>query len=225
MEPSWKQKLKEELSLPYMIQIQLLLEKERASHINIFPKESLILDAFWKTPFDKVKVIILGQDPYHGAGQADGLSFSVPKDVRPPPSLVNIFKELRSDLNIPIPKHGCLNSWAEQGVLLLNTVLTVQEGKAFSHRNIGWEKFTDKVISVLAENQQPLVFLLWGKAAESKCNSILANPKPNHLILKSPHPSPLSAHQGFFGSRPFSKINAFLESQMVPPINWSNQEL
>lgn len=220
MEPSWRAVLGDELSLPYMLNLLLLLAEERLKGADVFPPEALILNAFWKTPFHKVKVVVLGQDPYHGPGQAHGLSFSVPEGVPPPPSLVNIYKELQSDLGIPPAKHGCLNKWAEQGVLLLNTVLTVRKEEAFSHRNWGWEKFTDQAIHALAQSKNPLVFVLWGKAAQEKCKEVLATKAPHHLILKAPHPSPLSAHQGFFGSRPFSQINAFLEKQGVTPIDW-----
>lgn len=203
-----------------MLNLLLLLAKEKLEGNAVFPPEALILNAFWKTPFDKVKVVILGQDPYHGEGQAHGLSFSVPEGVPPPPSLVNIYKELQSDLQLPPPESGCLNKWAEQGVLLLNTVLTVRKDQAFSHRDWGWEKLTDKAIAALAARKSPTAFVLWGKAAQEKCKGALC-PSPDHLILKAPHPSPLSAHQGFFGSRPFSQINAFLESKALSPIDWS----
>lgn len=221
IEPSWRALLGSELTKPYMQSLLLSLAKERYQGASIFPPESLIFNAFWKTPFEKVKVVILGQDPYHGPGQAHGLSFSVPEGVPPPPSLMNIYKELKTDLEIPIPPHGCLNSWAEQGVLLLNTVLTVRKEEAFSHRNLGWERFTDRIIGLLAKRQGPMVFLLWGKAAQEKCREVLLSPAQNHLVLKAPHPSPLSAHQGFFGSRPFSQINAFLMSQNQKPIEWN----
>lgn len=221
IEPSWKAQLGDELTMSYMQELYLFLAKERAQGTTILPPEPLILNAFWKTPFSKVKVVILGQDPYHGLGQAHGLSFSVPNGVPPPPSLVNIYKELGSDLEIPTPKHGCLNRWAEQGVLLLNTVLTVRKAEAFSHRKKGWERFTDQVIRVLAKSPNPLVFLLWGNAAQEKCKDVLCNPVPNHLVLSAPHPSPLSAHQGFFGSHPFSQINAFLKSHGQDPIDWN----
>ncbi len=218
MEPSWKAALGDELNLPYMQELYAFLAKE---NIAVFPPEHLILNAFWKTPLSKVKVVILGQDPYHGAGQAHGLSFSVPEGVPPPPSLVNIYKEMHIDLNIPIPKHGCLDSWAKQGVLLLNTVLTVRENQAFSHRKKGWERFTDRVIAALAKSKQPLVFLLWGNAAKEKCKNILKAPASHHLILSAPHPSPLSAYQGFFGSRPFSQINTFLKAKGLEAIDWN----
>lgn len=220
MEPSWKLALGEELMLPYMKSLMLVLAKERYQGTEIYPPEPLIFNAFWKTPLDKVRVVILGQDPYHGENQAHGLSFSVPFGIPAPPSLVNIYKELKADLNLSPPSHGCLNKWAEQGVFLLNTVLTVRKDEPFSHKNLGWERFTDRVIEVLAASNRPMAFLLWGQAAQDKCRAALASPRENQLILKSPHPSPLSAHKGFFGSRPFSKINAFLEVQGLKPINW-----
>lgn len=221
MEPSWKAALGDELTLSYMQDLHLFLAKERLQGATILPPESLILNAFWKTPFSKVKVVILGQDPYHGLGQAHGLSFSVPSGVPAPRSLNNIYKELETDLGIPTPKHGCLNRWAERGVLLLNTVLTVRKEEAFSHRKKGWERFTDRVIGLLANSPDPMVFLLWGNAAQEKCKSVLSHPASNHLVLSAPHPSPLSAHQGFFGSRPFSQINTFLKTQGLEPIDWN----
>lgn len=221
MEPSWKAALGDELTSSYMQDLHLFLAKERQQGATIFPPESLILNAFWKTPFSKVKVVILGQDPYHGLGQAHGLSFSVPNGVPAPRSLNNIYKEMETDLGIPTPKHGCLNRWAEQGVLLLNTVLTVRKEEAFSHRKKGWERFTDRVIELLAKSPNPMVFLLWGNAAQEKCKTVLSRPASNHLVLSAPHPSPLSAHQGFFGSRPFSQINAFLKAQGLEPIDWN----
>lgn len=221
IEPSWKTKLGDEFTKSYMQNLCLFLAKEQHTGIPIYPPEPLIFNAFWKTPFDKVKVVILGQDPYHGKGQAHGLCFSVPEGVSPPPSLVNVYKELNADLNIPIPSHGCLNAWADQGVLLLNTVLTVRQEEPLSHRAMGWERFTDQVIRVLAENKNPLVFILWGKAAQEKCKEILVDSPDYHLILKAPHPSPFSAHQGFLGSRPFSKTNEFLQKNGLTPIIWA----
>ena len=221
MEPTWKAALGNELIESYMQELCLFLAKERAQGATVLPPEPLILNAFWKTPFPNVKVVILGQDPYHGIGQAHGLSFSVPNGVPPPRSLINIYKEMESDLAIQAPKHGCLNHWAEQGVLLLNTVLTVRKEEAFSHRKKGWERFTDRVIGLLAKSPNPMVFLLWGNAAQEKCKNVLSNPASNHLILSAPHPSPLSAHQGFFGSRPFSQINAFLKEKGLTPIDWN----
>lgn len=221
LESSWKQVLEEELKKPYLRQLALFLAKERLKSQPIYPPEELVFNAFWKTPYHKVKVVILGQDPYHGAGQAHGLCFSVPKGVPPPPSLVNIFKELHSDLGIPIPSHGCLLKWAEQGVFLLNTTLTVREGEPLTHHGNGWEHFTDAVIEKLVMRNEPLVFILWGKNAQEKCKEALKHAKAHHLILKAPHPSPLSAHQGFFGSRPFSQANKFLVEHKQTPIDWS----
>lgn len=215
--PEWKEALGEEFSKPYMQELREFLRQEAAQQKKVYPRGADIFNAFNLTPPSKVEVVILGQDPYHGPGQAHGLSFSVQKGVRPPPSLVNIFKELNKDLGIPISKHGDLTHWAEQGVLLLNTVLTVEEGKAASHRNRGWELFTDKVISYLSSRNDPIVFILWGAFAQSKAKMIRV---PPHSILKAPHPSPLSAHNGFFGSKPFSKTNEILHSWGKKEIDW-----
>lgn len=220
LEPTWKAILSDELQKPYIRLLALFLAKERSGTIPIFPPEALMFNALWKTPFHAVRVVILGQDPYHGSGQAHGLSFSVPAGVPPPPSLMNIFKELQSDLGIAPTKDGCLNSWAEQGVLLLNATLTVKQGSPLSHHGNGWEQFTDAIIEKLALREDPLAFILWGKSAQDKCKEALKHARAHHLILKSPHPSPLSAYQGFFGSRPFSKINAFLTAQGKQPIDW-----
>lgn len=184
----------------------------------VFPPSTDVLRAFDLTPLEKVKVVILGQDPYHGEGQANGLCFSVHRGVKVPPSLVNIFKELHDDIGCDIPDNGDLTKWAEEGVLLLNTILTVRAHEAFSHRGIGWESFTDAAIRVLAEEDRPLVFILWGSAARAK-KALIHNPK--HFIIEAPHPSPLSAYHGFFGSRPFSKTNAYLTSAGLSPIDWS----
>jgi len=184
----------------------------------LFPAGNLIFHAFNRTPFHKVKVVILGQDPYHGPGQAHGLCFSVPPGIAKPPSLVNIFKELAQDLAIENKAHGCLESWAEQGVLLLNSVLTVEQGKAASHQGKGWEQFTDRVIEILSTKRSGLVFLLWGSYAQKKGAVI---DKKKHLVLSSPHPSPLSAHRGFFGNGHFSKTNEHLKQQGLSPINWA----
>ena len=192
---------------------------EYRTHV-IYPPSNDVFNAFNFTPLEKVKVVILGQDPYHGEGQANGLCFSVHKGIRIPPSLVNIYKELNSDLGCTIPDNGDLTPWAKQGVLLLNTVLTVRAHEANSHRGIGWEEFTDACIKVLAEQDRPLVFILWGTPARRK-KALIHNPK--HLIVESPHPSPLSAHNGFFGSKPFSKTNAYLESVGLEPIDWQIQ--
>ncbi len=217
IEPSWKKALLSEFSSSYMEQLRGFLRKEAGAGKNIYPRGSNIFNAFNLTPLDKVKVVILGQDPYHGPGQAHGLSFSVREGCRFPPSLQNIFKELASDLNVPIPKTGDLTSWAKQGVLLLNTVLTVEEGKAASHRNKGWESFTDKVIRLLSERDDPIVFILWGSFAHSKIPMIRV---PPHAILKSVHPSPLSAYNGFFGSKPFSQANNILRSWGKTEVDW-----
>ncbi|MGZ3712088.1 MAG: uracil-DNA glycosylase, partial [Bdellovibrionota bacterium] len=184
---------------------------------EIFPPAADIFNAFNLTPLSKVKVVILGQDPYHGPGQAHGLAFSVRKGVRPPPSLKNIFKELAADLGLPIPQTGDLTSWAKQGVLLLNTVLTVEKGQAASHRNKGWERFTDEVIRILSAQEHPIVFLLWGSFAHKKAEMIRT---PPHKVLKAPHPSPLSAHTGYFGSHPFSQTNKILAANGAKEIDW-----
>lgn len=212
----WLEALKEEFRQPYYKKLfQTVNEEYRAR--QIFPPADDIFNAFHLTPLHEVKVVILGQDPYHGTGQAHGLCFSVRPGVEIPPSLVNIYKELHDDLGCSIPNHGCLTKWAKQGVLLLNTVLTVRAHQANSHKGIGWEEFTDAAIRKLNEQDRPIVFILWGKPAQAK-KAMLHNPK--HLILEAPHPSPLSAYRGFFGSRPFSQTNRFLEAQGVKPIDW-----
>lgn len=216
LEKSWKEALKEEWEKPYLNWLAQFLAQERESNIPIFPAQQDVFRAF-ETPFDQVKVVILGQDPYHGPGQAQGLSFSVPNKVRPPPSLLNIFQEMKDDVGIPPPNHGSLIKWAEQGVLLLNAVLTVRMREAASHRGKGWELFTDAVISKLAERPDPVIFVLWGKAAQEKCQNAL---KPHHIVLTAPHPSPYAAHMGFFGCRHFSKINNHLKRLEKEPINW-----
>ncbi|SDN26391.1 Uracil-DNA glycosylase [Psychrobacillus sp. OK028] len=213
---SWKVVLKEEMEKPYFKQLQLFLDKEYATQ-TIFPARNEIGSAFQMTAYDDVKVVILGQDPYHGEGQAHGMSFSVKPGVRIPPSLKNMLKELESDLGCPLPTNGYLEKWAKQGVLLLNTVLTVREGVANSHKGKGWEMFTDAVIQKLSERQNPVIFVLWGKPAQSKINLIDTE---KHMILKAPHPSPLSAHRGFLGSNPYSKINAQLVSWGDQPIDF-----
>lgn len=212
----WLDALKEEFSKPYYRQLFAKVNEEYKTRL-IFPPADDIFNAFHLTPLHKVKVVILGQDPYHNHGQAHGLCFSVKKGVAPPPSLVNIYQELHDDLGCSIPSHGCLTKWAEQGVLLLNTVLTVRAHEANSHRGIGWEEFTDAAILALNSQDRPIVFLLWGSPAQRKAK-MLHN--PNHLILKAPHPSPLSAYRGFFGSRPFSQANAFLEEHGESPVDW-----
>jgi len=200
-----------------MAQLRAFLVEEKKRY-SVFPPGREMFNAFALTPFDQVRVVILGQDPYHGPGQAHGLCFSVRKGVRSPPSLQNIFKELHEDLDVPRPAHGELTSWAQQGVLLLNTVLSVRAHNANSHRSQGWEQFTDRVIEILDARKESLVFVLWGSAAGRKAEMI---DQDRHLILRSPHPSPLSAHRGFFGCRHFSQINAHLESQGGAPIDWA----
>lgn len=217
LEGSWKSRLEGEFDAPYMQHLRSFLQKQKAEHKTIFPCGSEYFAALNLTPFDKVKVVILGQDPYHGPGQAHGLSFSVRPGVPLPPSLVNIYKELEADLGIPRSHQGHLESWAQQGVLLLNSVLTVESGRAASHQGKGWEQFTDKIIHLLAEEREHLAFLLWGTYAQKKGAFI---DRGKHLVIESPHPSPLSAHRGFFGSRPFSKINRYLVSRGQTPIRW-----
>lgn len=226
IEPSWQKQLNEILCSPKMHQLAAFLADERARGEIIYPKESDIFNAFWRTPFNQVKVVIVGQDPYHGPGQAHGLSFSVPPGVPLPPSLQNIFKELSSDLHVPPPKSGCLIPWAEQGVMLLNATLTVREGKPLSHNGKGWEEFTDAAIQALAMRKKPVAFVLWGSSAQKKWQFVQSHTEQQseskrHFILKSAHPSPLSVHRGFFGSGPFSKINQWLESQGESPIDWT----
>lgn len=222
LESSWQEVLQEELAKPYMQELSLFLEQEYASGEVIYPPRNLIFNAFEQTPFKNVKVLIVGQDPYHGQGQAHGLCFSVPKGIKIPPSLLNIFKELQSDLNIPIPSHGCLEGWAKQGVMLLNATLTVRSGQPMSHFGRGWEQFTDAVVESLVERSDPVVFVLWGKSAHQKLNSIKEPTLlSNHLVLKAPHPSPLSAYTGFLGCRHFSSINRQLRVLGKEPINWS----
>lgn len=216
----WAKLLNTELEKPYYKSLRSFLIDEYRQQ-RIFPRMYDIFNALHYTSYKETKVVILGQDPYHGAGQAHGLSFSVRPGVKPPPSLINIFKELKSDLNCRIPSHGCLTSWAKQGVLLLNTVLTVRERQANSHQGVGWEFFTDRIIELLNENSEPLVFILWGSPAQRKA-AMITNSK--HLILKSPHPSPLSAHRGFFGSKPFSQANAYLIKNGRTPIDWQLPE-
>jgi uracil-DNA glycosylase len=218
LEPSWKSRLEDEFSQPHMISLrQFLLERKRSGAV-IYPPGKLIFNALNSTPFEKVKVVILGQDPYHGPGQAHGLCFSVQDGVVPPPSLVNIYKELEEDIGAKRPAGGNLQNWAEQGVLLLNAVLTVERGQAGSHQGKGWERFTDRVVSELNDGRDGLVFLLWGSYALKKGSVI---DRERHLVLSAPHPSPLSAHRGFFGSRHFSKANLWLEKQGKSPVNWA----
>lgn len=216
----WLEALSGEFRKPYYKKLYDTVNQEYRTR-QIFPPADDIFNAFSYTPLEKVKVVILGQDPYHNVGQAHGLCFSVKKGVEVPPSLVNIYKELNDDLGCPVPTHGCLTKWAEQGVLMLNTVLTVRAHQANSHRGIGWEEFTDAAIEVLNKQDRPIVFILWGAPAQRK-EKMLNNKK--HLILKAPHPSPLSAYRGFFGSKPFSQTNQFLTEQGVEPIDWCIEE-
>ena len=222
LEPGWKAALSEEFGQAYMRELGEFLRREKAAGKTIFPPGALIFNALDSTPLDRVKVVILGQDPYHGPGQAHGLCFSVQPGVPAPPSLQNIFKELQRDLNVPIPGHGCLQHWAEQGVLLLNTSLTVEQGQAGSHANAGWQRFTDRIIQVVSEHCPHLVFMLWGAHAQGKQR--LIDPT-KHLILRSPHPSPLSAYRGFIGNGHFSRANRYLEQHGMTPIDWRLPEL
>lgn len=215
---SWKQMLQDEFQLPYFLELKKFLVAEKQSGKTIYPPGNRIFSAFDHTPFDEVKVVIIGQDPYHGPGQANGLCFSVSEGINPPPSLVNIFKELNSDLEIPMPAHGNLESWAKQGVLLMNATLTVHANAPASHQNRGWETFTGKIIQKLSKEKEGIVFLLWGKFAQAK--EVLINAGKHH-ILKAAHPSPFSAHIGFFGCRHFSKTNELLQMQRKELINWN----
>ncbi len=216
---SWKQVLKSEFSKTYFQQIVTHLKMEKAAGRVIYPPGAQIFNAFELTPFQKVKVVLIGQDPYHGAGQAHGLSFSVQDGVKPPPSLVNIFRELHTDLGIPIPATGNLTKWAQQGVLLLNASLTVRANEPMSHAKIGWADFTDQVIKTVSEQRENIVFILWGRFAQEKVDLIDAT--RGHLILKAAHPSPFSADKGFFGNRHFSQTNHFLVQHGLDPIDWS----
>ena len=216
IEESWKAQLNPEFDKDYFVKLTEFVRNEYRTK-QIFPPAKLIFNAFEHTPFDKVKVVILGQDPYHNDGQAHGLSFSVPDSIQSPPSLVNIYKEINRDLGIPIPRSGNLTRWADQGVLLLNATLTVQAHMAGSHQNRGWETFTDAAIRQLATEREGLVFLLWGSYAQKKAAFIDSN---KHLVLKSVHPSPLSAHRGFIGCNHFSLTNKYLESKGIAPIQW-----
>ena len=213
----WNTILSEEFTKPYFTTIQSTISKERELGIEIYPPKELVNNAFKLTPFSKIKVVILGQDPYHNIGQAHGLSFSVPTGIKPPPSLMNIYKELRDDCNITIPSNGNLESWAKQGVFLLNSVLTVQAHQPASHSKLGWQKFTDYSISAISDNLENVVFMLWGNYAIQK--SILIDER-KHLILSAAHPSPFSAYRGFLGCRHFSKANEYLESKGIDEIKW-----
>lgn len=213
----WQEIVGAEFESPYYLELRAYL-KEQYRTSKVYPVPGDIFNALHATPYASVKAVILGQDPYHGAGQAHGLSFSVKPGVALPPSLLNIYKELRDDLGHPIPNHGYLQSWAEQGVLLLNTVLTVREGEPNAHKGRGWETFTDAVVNALNRRDEPVAFVLWGSHAQAKGAGIDGR---KHLVLRSPHPSPLSAHRGFFGSKPFSRINAWLRGQGKEPIDWA----
>ena len=217
IEKSWNEVLGTEFTKTYMCELLKFLKEERQKGKTIYPAEKDVFEAFRLTPFSEVKVVIIGQDPYHGPGQAHGLCFSVQDGVKIPPSLQNIFKELKSDQNVNVPENGCLELWARQGVLLLNTVLTVEAGKANSHMNKGWEIFTDKVIEVLNERKEHLVFILWGNPAQKKARHVDSE---KHLMLKAVHPSPLSVYRGFLGSKPFSSANNYLKEHGIAPIDW-----
>jgi uracil-DNA glycosylase len=216
LHPSWRAVLGDQLRQPYFRELDAFLEAERSQH-TVYPPKPDVFNAFKLTAYDDVKLVVLGQDPYHGEGQAHGLAFSVRPGVKPPPSLRNIFRELRSDLGCPQPKNGSLEPWAQQGVLLLNAVLTVRAGQPNSHRGKGWERFTDAAIAAVETRAEPAVFVLWGGPAQKKQLLIDAG---RHTVLKAPHPSPLSAKSGFFGSRPFSAANAALEAVGLEPIDW-----
>lgn len=221
IEESWRRELQSEFESPYFEALKSFLLTEK-QHYRIYPKGSDIFAAYNLTPFGKVKVVILGQDPYHGPGQAHGLAFSVQRGVAHPPSLQNIFKELKDDLGCDVPENGTLEVWAKQGVFLLNTVLTVREGAAHSHKEHGWERFTDATIKALSDRREHLVFILWGRPAQQKAALIDAT---RHHIIMSPHPSPLSAYRGFFGSRPFSGTNDYLRAHGIAEINWCLDEI
>lgn len=221
MEPGWKRVLADEFDRDYMHQLRaFLLDRKRQGKV-IYPPGPLVFNAFNHTPFESVKVVILGQDPYHGPGQAHGLCFSVPRGVPVPPSLQNIFKEIHRDLGLPMPTHGNLEAWADRGVLLLNATMTVEQGAAGAHQNQGWERFTDAAIEHLSREREGLVFLLWGSYAQKKGRII---DRDRHLVLEAPHPSPLSAHRGFIGCGHFSKANEYLVRQGREPIDWSLPE-
>ena len=214
---TWNEILAEEMQKDYYQELQAFVQKRRAE-VRVFPEEKNVFRALELTPFESVKVVILGQDPYHGFGQAHGLSFSVQKGISLPPSLKNIYKELQEDIGGGLPTEGDLSHWAKQGVLLLNTVLTVEEGNANSHKGMGWERLTNRLIESLNELNHPVIFILWGKPAQDK-EKLITN--PSHVILKAPHPSPLSAYRGFFGSKPFSRVNDILIQQGQTPIRWT----
>ena len=217
LQNDWKSLLEEEFKQKYFLALKEFLKIEYENY-RVYPPKDDIYNALYLTPYKKTKVVILGQDPYHGEGQAHGLSFSVRPGIKKPPSLQNIYKELQADLGIPIPDHGYLKKWAEEGVLLLNTVLTVREGKPNSHKNKGWEQLTDSIITLLNQRKTPVIFILWGRNAQQK-NVLLSNPW--HYVLESPHPSPFSARKGFYGSRIFSITNEILRKEGISPVDWS----
>jgi len=221
LHPEWLRLLESEFEQPYMIALKRFLLERKAAGAEIYPPGDLIFNALDSTPPSRVRVVILGQDPYHGPGQAHGLCFSVRPGVRIPPSLLNIFKELQDDVGFVIPGHGCLQSWADHGVLLLNAVLTVERGQAGAHQGKGWERFTDRVVEVVNGGERPVVFMLWGSQAQRKGAGIDRN---RHLVLTAPHPSPLSAHRGFFGCKHFSRSNRWLDAQGMTPVDWSLPE-
>lgn len=212
--------LREELEQPYVAELATFVETERGNKTPVYPPRELVFNALKLTPYPKVKVVIIGQDPYHGSGQAHGLSFSVPRGMPRPPSLLNIFKEIRDDLGIEVPPHGCLNAWAEQGVLLLNATLTVRQGEPLSHHGRGWERFTDTIVRSLYLREEPVIFVLWGKFAQEKKRLLEGIEQSQHTLLTAAHPSPLSVRQGFFGCRHFSKIDELLLKQGKEPIDW-----
>lgn len=227
--PSWNRALAEELRQPYILELAAFVERERRGPEPVYPPKKLVFNAFGTTPYDQVKVVIVGQDPYHGPGQAHGLSFSVPRGIAPPPSLMNIFKEIQSELGIAPPKHGCLLHWAAQGVMLLNATLTVRHKTPMSHAGRGWELLTDAALSALAVREQPVIFVLWGRHAQQKCAHIPELVEAfagngRHQVLTAPHPSPFSAHTGFFGCGHFAEINRILASWGSAPIDWSLPE-
>jgi uracil-DNA glycosylase len=219
LEASWHAQLKEEIEKPYVVELKKFLAQEKGKGRPIYPQEEDVFAAFSYTPFAKTSVVLVGQDPYHGPGQAHGLCFSVRPGIPTPPSLQNMYKELHSDLGLPIPNHGYLINWAKQGILMLNATLTVEEGQPKSHYGKGWEQFTDAVIAKLAERKDPLVFILWGKSAQEKCDRIDALKNSQHLVLRAAHPSPFSVAQ-FFGCKHFSKTNAFLKKMGKAEIDW-----
>ncbi len=218
--PCWQSALNEELAAPYMVQLQNSIDQERAKGVLVYPENDQVLRALDFVPLDQVRVVIIGQDPYHGPGQAEGLSFSVPRGIKIPPSLRNIYTELQSDLGIAPPSHGSLVSWAKQGVLLLNTTLTVRDGVAGAHSGLGWERLTDRILASVVERDLPTAYLLWGRSAKTKVEHVLRKKKGCSLVLTAPHPSPLSAYRGFLGCRHFSQTNTYLQSHSLPTIDW-----